>query len=147
MKYFINLFIITTLFFNSYSSRADFIELNEIKVSYVNFFSGGRDPLISYNQNPNKLLDLDVNTNFATYFFWNNKIHSMSDNSQFRVIGLNTLLGLRIFDFMDLYYYHYSQHLLDTATYQYGGGFPLLDGIGINLYLFQKKNKKDSSVF
>ncbi len=126
------------------------IQLEEVRVDYMNFLPGGRDPLLSYNGLPNrapgKELDVHIDSTIANYFYWNNMIHSTTDvytdtrkDDQFRVIGLNMELGVRLTSWLDVYYWHYSQHLLDT-TYAYGG-FPVLDAVGIHLYLYRKTTK------
>lgn len=146
--------LIVSGFFAAACNAREFslIELEEVKITYMSFFPGGRDPLISYNglpdRSPGKQLDLRIDTTVANYFYWTNTVHSLTDQyastgheGQFRVVGLNMILGLRVASFLDIYYYHFSKHLLD-AVYA-PGGFPVVDSIGFNLYLF-RKDKKDS---
>lgn len=136
---------------SSYGVEYNLITLDELRVDYISFTQGGRDPLISDIGLPNreigKLLDLNVNTTILNYFYWRSLIHSYSDaysntheNGQFRVVGLNMELGLRLTHFLDVYGWHYSQHVLDTGPIR--SGFPVQDGIGIHLYIYSKDRKE-----
>ncbi len=149
-------FMFVCMFLVAFCHASEFklIDLDEVKISYTSFFPGGRDPLISYNglpdRSPDKQLDLHIDSTIANYLYWNSTVHSLTDqyastgkSDQFRVIGLHMTVGLRLTNFLDVYYDHFSQHMLDT-NYVYGG-FPVTDGIGFNLYLYRKSGK--GSVF
>lgn len=135
------------------SFAADFKiwELDELKFTYRSFFEGGRDPLITDNGLPNralgKELNLTMNTSLFKYGYFNNTIHSMTDeikgtggSGQFRMVGWEFGLGV---DFSKISkhtpfsvgYYHYSQHALDHT---YPWAFPVKDAIEVNIYLFRK---------
>lgn len=146
--------VFATLIYMGNPVRADWLEIDSATVTYRSFLPGGSDPLIT--QNPyqankamGKELNLDLNMDLFKYLYWNNTIHSMTDqpvnasDGQFRMIGLEFGLGVDLrrvsrqlpFSFG---YYHYSRHLLDTASPTH---FPVLDAIEFKIYLYSKDSK------
>lgn len=141
----------------------EIVNLTEVNVNYISFFPGSFDPLITENASmPNrqlgKQLDLNVNMDFMKYGYWDNKVHSLTDDrinpndsaGQFRLVGLNSRLGLRVSQHLEIGYFHYSQHLLDTG-YQAGNGvsnhWPVEDGLEIKLWLFRRDDSKSDTIF
>lgn len=131
----------------------DVVSLDKVVIDYKTYLPGSRDPLINsnglLNKAPGQSLNLSLNTTLLKYAYFNGTVHSTTDidlstnSGQFRVVGLEAELGIRLTPFLNLYYYHYSQHLLDT-TYQFGGS-PVLDGVGVSIILFSKE--KHDSIF
>ena len=122
------------------------LELDELKVQYIDYFKGGRDPLISLpNRQLGKQLNLSFNSTLFDYFYWNSLIHSSTDeipdtsSGQFRVVGLEMQLGVRITNYFNLYLHHHSQHSLDTTL---PFGFPVQDGVGLEIIIFSNKRKE-----
>ncbi len=113
------------------------LSLRETSVKYQQYFQGGVDPMITgeVGGQLDKELNLNVNTDVLKYGFWNNTVHSQTDQFQFRKIGWELQLGVRCGKYLDVYYEHYSQHFLDYAG---KGAFPRNDGVGIKLYLYRK---------
>ncbi len=139
--------LVLMAFLAGHVGAAEPFELNEVHIHYRDFFPNGHDPLITQNGLPNrglgKELNLRVNTDVLTYGYWNNLVHSMTDedaatgaNGQFRTVGWNFQLGLHATRWLDIEYEHYSQHLLDYDRRDQH--FPVQDSIGIKLYLFRK---------
>jgi hypothetical protein len=86
-----------------------------------------------------KQIDLNVNADILTYGFWENRVHSMTDETvdgpgQFRVVGWNYRIGVHVSKYLDVYYEHFSRHLLDTT---YPTAFPVQDSFGIKLRIFE----------
>lgn len=107
--------------------------------TYVNarsFFSGGREPELPPESRANKELNLVTNTDLLTYGYWDNKIWSITDQGQFRAIGYNYKLGVRLFTELYVEYEHFSKHWLDHEPMM--GGFPVQDSIGLNLFLYKR---------
>lgn len=136
------------------TQAAELFTLDEVKITYREFFPGGQDPLITQNallpdRALGKELNLGINTSILKVFYWNNIIHSTTDeyalngkNGQFRVIGLEFTLGVDFSKIISaipitLGYYHYSQHILDSEHSL--GHFPVRDGIELNLYIYRGK--------
>lgn len=148
------IFLIISLVYagNIFASDFRILQLDEVRVDYMSFFSKGRDPMITNNGLPDrelgKLLDMQISTTVLKYGYWRSLVHSYTDavmnsegGSQFRSVGLNMELGIRLFSQLDIFYWHYSQHLLDTTSDKIGG-FPVQDAVGIHLYLYSSDRKK-----
>lgn len=128
------------------------IKLSELSMDYISFFPGGYDPMITQNglkdRALGKQLDLNLNFDIFKYLYWDNKIHSMTDKrligsdtaDQFRLIGWNFRFGARPLSYLEIGYWHFSQHLLDT-TYEHGH-WPVQDGIQIKLYILKPKTRE-----
>jgi hypothetical protein len=125
--------------------------LRDASLGYRGYFAGGRDRLLSQNglpdRQPGQELSLTLKTDFLTYGYWDSLIHGGTDHDvvngggQFRDIGLQLRLGVRPFQWLEVGYYHHSQHLLDTGSEL---GFPVLDGWELNINLFKSKATRES---
>jgi hypothetical protein len=79
------------------------VELHDVTITGKKFFPKGRNPLINGNELPNREpaeeVDLNLNMDVAGVAYWENMVHSMTDNDtttgkgQFRVVGLNFRWG------------------------------------------------------
>lgn len=150
MKILVSLLLLFTT--AAYTYDDSMFELEEIRIDYMQFRPGSRDPLI--NQLPNRelgnLLDLNITTSLFKYGYWKSLVHSYTDQyadshsfGQYRVIGLNMEVGVRLTSFLDVFAWHYSQHTLDNVSYP--GGFPVQDAYGIHIYLLDKN--KHNTIF
>ncbi len=125
------------------------INLDQVYLEYRQYFHGGRDPLITSNGLSNRELEKELNigidTRLLKFGYWNNIVHSTTDqdrdnhHGQFRLIGLESRLGIRISQHLDISYYHHSQHLLDTSYAH--DDFPVRDGIELKIYLYSPKRE------
>ena len=124
-------------------------EVNEINLEHKIFLPGSRYPLITNNglgNNLEKELNLNLNIDVLKYGYFNNHIHSMTDISpganygQFRLIGWNFHIGIRLTNFLNIEYEHFSQHLLDA---QFPYDFPLQNSVNIKLFLYKKEKCKE----
>jgi hypothetical protein len=127
------------------------LELKEVYVDYLSFFKGGRDPLITQNglrdKHLDKELNLNLNMNLFKYGYFNSMIHSMTDkdsadHGQFRLVGLKFETGIRLTNWIEVGYHHFSQHLLD---YNSPNAFPVQDAVQIRLFLL--RTDKINSIF
>ena len=148
--------LISSLFISSFSKADEYniVNVDELKINYKSFFPGGSNPLITENGLLNRTLDkelsLTVNTFIFNVFYWNNRIHSLTDKEnvpngigQFRLVGLESQLGVNLTPWVSLEYYHHSQHLLDYM-YPYGH-FPVEDAFSLNIFLI--RSKKTDTMF
>jgi len=96
-------------------------------------FTHARTPLLQQNglNGPKQELNLQVDSVLFSYFYFNNRIHSQTDERQFRVVGWNFKLGISIWRNLDVEYEHFSRHLLDRNP---AFDFPVQDSIGFRLY-------------
>jgi hypothetical protein len=119
-------------------------QLQDVYLDYQHETTVGFDPVLQTLNDPNVTLnnhlDLHLDLDVFKYFYWNNKINTTSDQSNFRVIGWEYALGVRLFPFLEAGYFHHSQHILDMPDVQH---FPLENAIQIKL-IFYDKNPKES---
>lgn len=134
------------------ASKADeIIELDSISIEYQMFKHKGIDPMITYDGLNRKIdtgLNLNLNTTVLSYFYWNSSIISMKDYDpvydygQFRTIGLQMRLGIRLTDWIDIGYYHLSRHLMDTPQ-PTGQSFQQMDAIEFKLKLYNNPHHRN----
>lgn len=119
-----------------------FVQLDEVSVNYKRYHEHARHPLF-VDSSLKEGVDLRMNTDllFGTAF-WDNLIHSNTDDAQYRHIGWNFRLGTRVTSFITLQYEHHSQHLLDTA-YPFMK-FPVEDSLGFTLTIYQYRPRGNS---
>lgn len=141
--------VLLTLFFVLIpAASADFklIEPDEVTINYRKYFDGGRDPILTQNLPGTKLGDtvqIILNTNVLKYAYWDNRVHGDTDNTQFRLVGWESKLGINILPYLSVEYYHHSQHVLDASWHH--GGFPVMDAFSINIKIIDKRPR--NSVF
>lgn len=119
------------------------IEVQEVNVEYKQFLDGSRDAIVSQDGLGNlidKEVNLNINFDISEYFYWNNMIHSIVDSNgvsggQFRLIGWNFRVGLRLTNYFDIEWEHFSQHLLDVIS---PFPNPTQNSINIRIYLYRK---------
>lgn len=127
------------------------VELDEVKIQYKDFFPGGSDPLITQNGLPNRTLGKELNfilnSNVLDYGFFNNTVHSMTDEiinsggrGQFRTVAWSFQFGVRLSTFLNVAYAHRSEHLLDTVYSQ--GHFPVNDALLFEIIFFSKQKRE-----
>lgn len=138
------LFLLSTIIAkNCNASELDGFKLDELSINYKRFIGETRHPLF-LNSKQKEEVDLNFNTTILNYMFWDNTIHSMTDDSQYKIVGWNLKIGVRLFDNLDFQAEHFSKHLLDE-TYSVMR-FPVENSIGFKWTLY-KDNKKKESIF
>lgn len=118
------------------AAAVDPFELEQVDIHYKRFAPGGRNPLF-FSTEQKEELNFGVMTRVARFGFLNLKLHSMTDQFQFHVAGLNFTAGVRVFPWLDIQTEHFSRHILDTS-YPHQG-FPVEDSVGLRLYLYRAK--------
>jgi hypothetical protein len=149
-----NIFVLGVIMIQSTLSYAeDPVSLRELSIDYKWYMTHSFDPIINANGLQNRAmangLNLNMNLDVLTYGFIDTTVFSLTDQptdngpmGQFRSVGLNVKLGMRMTDAIDLYFEHRSQHVLDTTL---PFPFPEQDGIAIKIYLINKN--KHEGVF
>lgn len=140
---------ITALFLinNAQSDNWGLVELKEVTFDFKNYFDGGRDPLLTQNglqrKGMGKYFGLDFNnTLFWGLMYWDNTIHGQTDKDldssggQFRTVGWKWRTGFNVTDFLQVGYFHHSQHVIDT---EYKPGFPVQDAVELKINIFKAK--------
>lgn len=119
--------------------------LDEVSLDYKNFAwinDHARNSLI-YPEHPKESINLNIDTTFLSYFLWNSTIESLTTDGQYRGIGLETRIGVRLSEAFDVSYYHHSQHLIDRQ-HSFMDRYPVEDAIEIKFYLLRKDTNKES---
>lgn len=124
-------------------ARADIVDLNEVTLTYKNYemVHKGSRHLLLWPERPKEAITTTLNFDILRYAYWNNNIHAMTTGSQYRSIGLETRLGVRLFPQVDISFYHYSQHLLERA-HPNVLPYPLEDAIEIRFNILKRNNKE-----
>lgn len=127
-------------FLFSVYAKAEITQVSELSMEYKNFAKGSHNPLITdngLNHLMGQELNLRMNLEFLDCLYWRNMVHSYTDRQengtrgQYRLIGWNYALGIRPFQWVELGYEHFSQHLLD-ATFPFRN--PEENSLGIKLF-------------
>lgn len=133
------------LFMGLTAHADDIVMLDKVDIEYFSYSSGSTDPLISYDGVSKGLgnsLNLKLDTTILSYLYLNSRVLGESDNSQYRSIGLEMALGARLTSWLDLGYYHFSRHLLDTPI-AYGQAFERMDALAITIKLYDAHKTHD----
>lgn len=143
----------TLIYLGGPAEAADWLELQDVSITYRSYFPGAVEPLVTQNsmapgKNLGKELNVDINSDIFDYLYWNNTVHSYADENseggggQFRVVGWEFGLGV---DFRKIWrqwpvsfgYYHWSTHILDAS---WGlGHFPVRDSLELRIYLYDRQ--------
>jgi hypothetical protein len=118
------------------------LELSEVRVEYKRFHESARDPLF-YDTTPKEELNLRMDMDVLSYgdvaaLGWHNRIHSMTNASQYYVVGYNFQLGV-FTKRVEFGYEHFSRHLLDHS-YPHQK-FPVLDSLFFNLIVYKRDER------
>jgi len=123
----------------------ELFSLRKVGFDYGWFFPKARHGDFTSENPPANKLDLIVNTDILTYGFFDGKVISITDADQFRLVGLNYILGVRVTPFLNLRWEHLSEHMLDRAPVP--GGFTVYDNVGFTFYLYQREGSGSKSLF
>lgn len=121
------------------------IDLNELGIDYKNYaiVNDKARNLLIYPEHPKEGIDVNLKLNLLVYGYWDNTIESLTTSSQYRSIGLNTRLGVRASEHLELGYWHHSQHVLDRDAGYYDK-FPSEDAVEVRIFIFRSREKRDS---
>lgn len=135
MKFLHSILILIGMLVPSFSeARPKLIELKEAYVDYMHY-GYAREPFFLDGQIPTSRLDINFNLDFLNRIVYlNNMVHSETDQSQYRKIGWNYRFGIHIWDILDLYFEHFSQHLLDAVPVSRN----TYDAVGVRVYIFRR---------
>lgn len=132
--------------FACYAEDFHLIELDTVALDYKNYsvISDKQRNLLLYPESPKESINVILNTTLFKYAYFNNTIESLTTNSQYRGIGLQLALGVRLSQYLDIGYYHHSQHVMDREM-QSIPTFPTEDTLELKFYLY--RNDKNAGIF
>lgn len=117
------------------------MKLDEATVFYKHYHPAARHPLF-YDSTPKESLNLGTAVDFAEVIGWDSTVQSMTNQSQYYMVGLQMRLYLRVTQHLEVGYYHQSQHLLDH-TYPFQR-FPVEDAWTVQLNLYRARPGRPS---
>lgn len=141
----IGLFAIALLF----SEPADahewkLAELSDVNLHYKHFFPGGRDPLFIHDH-PKEELDFHINTDVLRYGFVNTQLHTMTNDSQYHVVGMHLEIGVRVAPALEVFYEHFSKHVLDEPDFNNGlPRYPVEDSISLRIFFYRNPANREA---
>jgi len=109
-------------------------EIRDLSLEYRIFQQGSILHELPGNFEPRGELNLDFELQVLGPIVWRNRVHSLIDQSQFRLVGWNFALGLEITSWLEINWEHFSKHLLDAAYPD--RHFPVQDSVGVRIRLF-----------
>jgi hypothetical protein len=110
-------------------------ETREVVLTYKRYVDEGRDPLI-YPEDHKESLNLGLKIDVLKYGFWDSQILTQTTDAQYRSIGLDTNLGVRLTPWLDVSFHHMSQHLMDRP-HSFMHKYPVEDSVNVNIYLYR----------
>ena len=129
-----------------HAEEYQFLRLDELSLDYKNYsiVNDHQRNLLIYPDSPKEGINVNINSTLMNYVYFNNTIESLTTDGQYRGIGLQLSLGLRLSNYFDVGYYHHSQHTIDRAIMSIPA-FPTEDALQFKLYFYRKVGK--DSVF
>lgn len=86
---------------------------------------------------------VDLNYNLVRYnhyaLYWDNNVHMAATNVAVREVGWEYELGVHLKQHIDVFWYHHSQHILDTE--RKAARFPLENMYGVRFILVETGRK------
>ena len=114
--------------------EADKLDMEYRKVAVHRDFFYEEDQT-SFNYGAAVLFDLRV----ARYFYWKNNVHMLATDAQVRAVGWEFEQGLNASKYLDVFYYHHSQHILERERPT--RGYPLTNEYGVRFHFIHKDRK------
>lgn len=106
------------------------VEIANLSLEYKQIAGGSYAPELPQGSIPRGELNLDIDLMIMSPIYWKNRVHSMIDQNQFRLIGWHFELGAFVTPNVQIYFEHHSQHILDSQSENH---FPVLDAVGVRI--------------
>ncbi len=119
------------------------VDLNELGINYRNYamLNDKARVLLLGDEHPKEGINVLMKFDVLKYGYLDSQIESLTTNAQYRSIGLQLRLGMRVSDFVELGVFHHSQHVLDKASEGYAK-FPVEDAVELRIYLYRSKESR-----
>lgn len=136
---------VTLLF--SFSAHAD-IELKSLYVDYKNFaiLNDKNRNLLTYPEPAKEGVALGFTSDAFTYGYVDAEVQGTTVEGQYRGVGLEARIGIRLTNGLEVGYYHFSQHVLDRGD-DPTGKFPVLDALQLKFFIFRDKHLNREGIF
>lgn len=98
-----------------FCSSIQAFDLDRVYLDFGWHLDPTKHPYLPSKYEPNQRLDLGIDLSLWPVLHWENKIKTLTDQSQYRMLGWNYRFSLEMIDKkLFLYYEHESLHLLDA---------------------------------
>jgi hypothetical protein len=116
------------------------VELNEMYLDYRSYstISSNQRNLLLYPEVPKEMINVGFNTDLAKYGYWNNEIQSLTTGQAFKSVGLDSRLGVRITNWLEVGLWHRSLHILEGVYSNMDGRYPNENALQIKIFLYRK---------
>jgi hypothetical protein len=124
------------------NEHAWFIQLDEVSVDWMHYHPYSRSPYF-YDSQMKDGIAIHMNSDMLfDYLYWDNTVHTDTDDTQFHTVGWKFELGAHVTSFLNLYYHHHSQHIMDgQLPYM---KFPSEDSYGITINIYNARPRGNS---
>lgn len=121
------------------------VDLNELTLNYRNYayLNPYARNLLIYPEHAKEGIDVGLKMDLLYYGFFDSQIESLTTDAQYRSIGLQFGLGVRVSDYLNVGYWHHSQHVLDRGPVSYDK-YPSEDAIEVRIFVYKSKNGRNS---
>lgn len=125
-----------------YPSTAWTVEVRDLSIEFKHFDASGQ-----FAELPGEKVKDGLALNFSLGvlgpLYWDNQVHALTTDAQYRLVGWQFEVGVAVFPCLDVFYFHHSQHVLD-------GHHPLLsfmveDAVGFRWILAGPLRRADRS--
>ncbi len=131
--------IVFLLFITNMTNAAESVmEVDKLYIETEKMVRTNRGYYVPDNSIPknNFNLGLNLKDRFKGIFYVNSLISTTTDESQFRYIALDTEVGIDTTIGIDVYFRHYSGHMLDSYD-RSNTRFPEENVVGLRFYLIK----------
>lgn len=118
------------------------LRLSSLGVKYRSFISPGRDALIYPNEHK-EAIELNLNTDVLRFLYFDARVFGIVDQTQYRAVGLNTMVGARVTDWSRVEIEHLSEHILD-GQHSFLPRFPVSDSFNILIDIYRTPAPRQS---
>jgi hypothetical protein len=114
------------------------VDLKELTLNYRNYalVNDHARNLLIYPEYPKEAINVGIKLDILRIGYWDSLIESLTTGSQYRGIGLDTRLGIRVTENVELGLWHHSQHVLDRSEGNIGK-FASEDAVEIKVFLYK----------
>ena len=128
--------LVSILLYMEKTYAGDVLDLKELSIEYKNYsvLSDYQRVALIYPDAPKDGLDVNINSTLLRYFGWDSKVHSVTDDGQYRGIGLQMAGYLNLTQEFSFGWQHHSQHVLDREHAFMR--FPAEDLLFVKIYLY-----------
>lgn len=120
------------------------LNLSELSIDYKNFkaLNPASYEVMTYPEPPKESIFINLKMDLLHYLYLDPTIESWTTDAQYRGIGLEARLGLRLTEYVDIGIYHHSLHELDRNQQLNIPHFLEQDSLEIKLYLYKTKSRE-----